>query len=119
VQPTVTLLKAASYLLAEKNFSRMRGLIEEHSRLVVQDDSGLPYAELLAHGYSVELLGDYVGTIPQFRYRYQKDLAAAYARLPAHEALPFAWSYAWKPAEEALQVARRAPALAALAPARP
>jgi hypothetical protein len=114
VQPTVTLLKAASYLLAEKNFTRMRALVEERSRLIVQDDSGVPYADLLAHGYAFELYGDYVGTIPQFHYRYQKDLAAAYARLPGHAPLPFAWSYAWKPSEEALQVARRAAGTATL-----
>lgn len=109
IEPSVTLIKAASYLLAEPNFTRMRTLIESRSGLIVQDDSGLPYAELRAHGYAVELLGNYVGTIPQFRYRYQKDLAAAYAALPARTPLPFAWSYAWKPSEEALQVARPAP----------
>ena len=107
VDPTVTLLKAASYLLYDDGFARMRSLIEEKSRLLIQDDSGLPYANLLARGFCVELYGDYLGTIPQFRYRYQKDLAEAYERQPSRSILPFAWSYAWKPGEASLQVARR------------
>jgi hypothetical protein len=109
IEPTVTLMKAASYLLFEKNFARMRGLVEERSRLIIQDDSGLPFADLRAHGFAVDLYGDYVGTIPQFRYRYQKDLAAAYASQPSHSALPFDWSYAWRPGEASMQVARRVP----------
>ena len=108
IEPTVTLMKAASYLLFEKDFSRMRALVASRSRLIVQDDSGLPYAELRAQGYAVELFGDYVGTIPQFRYRYQKDLAAAYAAQPGILRLPFDWSYAWRPGEASMQVARRA-----------
>jgi hypothetical protein len=114
IEPTVTLMKAASYLLFEKDFAHMRTLVEDRSRLIIQDDSGLPFADLHAHGFAVDLYGDYVGTIPQFRYRYQKDLAAAYANQPSHATLPFDWSYAWKPGEASLQVARRT--TAALAP---
>ncbi len=107
VHPTLTLMKAASYLLHDKTFLRMRTLIAEKSPLIIQDDSGMPYAELLADGFTVELYGSYVGTIPVFNYRYQKDLAAAYQALPTRTNLPFAWSYAWKPSEESLQVARK------------
>ena len=107
IDPTVTLMKAASYLLFEKDFARMRSLVEDRSRLIIQDDSGLPFAELRTHGFAVDLFGDYVGTIPQFRYRYQKDLAAAYAAQPSHAALPFDWSYAWRPGEASMQVARK------------
>ncbi len=107
VQPTVTLMKAASYLLHDKTFQRLRTLIAQKSPLIIQDDSGMPYAELLASGFDVELYGSYVSTIPAFNYRFQKDLAAAYRSQPTHTALPFAWSYAWKPSEESMQVARK------------
>lgn len=107
VQPAVTLMKAASYLLHDKTFGRMRALIAQKSPLIIQDDSGMPYGQLLAGGFSVELYGSYVGTIPAFRYRFQKDLAAAYNAQATHTALPFAWSYAWKPSEESMQVARK------------
>lgn len=128
VRPTVTLMKAASYLLHDKSFSRMRDLVEDKSTLLVQDDTGLPYATLLRDGFRVELYGNYIGTIPAFRYRYQKDLAAAYreredrARARGEAApsrLPFAWSYAWKRDEIALQVARRFPARVAENTGRP
>lgn len=107
IKPTATLLKAASYLLHDKTFSRMRALIARKSPLIIQDDSGMPYADLLAGGFAVELYGHYVGTIPAFSYRYQKDLASAYEARAAVEPLPFAWSYAWNRREEALQIARK------------
>lgn len=103
----VTLLKAASYLLHDDGFSVMRNLIRDRSVAIVQDDSGLPYASLTASGFEVELYGNYVGTIPVFRYRYQRDLANAYVQASEREPLPFAWSYAAKRDEEALQIARR------------
>jgi hypothetical protein len=109
IQPTVTLMKAASYLLHDDSFGRMRELVEKKTSLLVQDDTGLPYAKLLADGFTVELYGNYVDTIPVFHYRYQKDLAGAYRAQPAHTALPFAWSYARRREEAALQVARKRP----------
>jgi hypothetical protein len=110
VRPTVTLIKAASYLLHDRAFARMRGLVEDKSTLLVQDDTGLPYALMLRDGFKVELYGNYVSTIPAFRYRYQNDLAAAYKEHGSHLPLPFAWSYAWRRDEAGLQVARRTPA---------
>lgn len=105
--PTATLLKAASYLLHDTSFARMRSLVAAKSPLLIQDDSGMPYAALLADGYSVELYGNYVSTIPAFSYRFQKDLAQAYATQPVHARLAFPWSYAWKRAEASLQIARK------------
>jgi hypothetical protein len=107
VHGAVTLLKAASYLLHDSSFSTMRGLIETRSRLIVQDDSGLPFSRIKAAGFDVELYGNYVGTIPVFRYRYQRDLAGAYAQAGDREPLAFAWSYATQRSQEALQIARR------------
>jgi len=113
IQPTVTLMKAASYLLHDDSFGRMRELVERKTTLLVQDDTGLPYAKLLADGFSVELYGNYVDTIPVFHYRYQKDLAGAYRAQSAHAELPFPWSYARRREEAALQVARKRIATAA------
>jgi hypothetical protein len=107
VNDTITVMKAASYLCHDNTFSTMRDLIESRSVVIVQDDSGLPYKSLKASGFDVELYGNYVGVIPVFSYRLQRDLASAYAQAKQKQALPFSWSYAERPSEEALQIARR------------
>jgi hypothetical protein len=107
IEPTVTLMKAASYLLHDASFRRMRELVEQKTSVLVQDDTGLPYSALLADGFNVELYGNYVDTIPVFHFRYQKDLASAYRAQASHAVLPFAWSYARRREEAALLVARK------------
>jgi hypothetical protein len=106
VKPTATLIKSASYLLHDETFSTMRDLVEK-SPVVVQDDTGLPYHRLLGRGYKVELYGDYTGVLPVFKYRYQPELARAYAALQPKEALQFPWSYMYRIGGVGLQIARK------------
>ena len=106
VTPTATLIKSASYLLHDDIFSTMRGLVEK-SPVLVQDDTGLPYRRLLGSGYKVELYGDYTGVLPVFKYRYQPELARAYAAVQSKEVLQFPWSYMYRIGGVGLQIARK------------
>jgi hypothetical protein len=113
VKPTATLIKSASYLLHDGTFSMMRDLVEK-SPVVVQDDTGLPYQRMLGHGYKVELYGNYTGVLPVFKYRFQPELAHAYAAQQSKEALQFPWSYMYKIGGVGLQIARKSEAANAL-----
>jgi hypothetical protein len=78
--PFTTSLKAASYLMFKPKYFAIRRFILDHSRRVVQDDSGIPLAAFEERGWEVELLGSYDRPIPLFASRYQDELAAAYRR---------------------------------------
>src|SRR5262249_50765686 len=72
-QPTV-LLKSASYLLHGGNFRKVRGVVRERARLIVQDDTGMPYRILRDDGFRISLYGQYERPVKLFENRYQKDL---------------------------------------------
>jgi hypothetical protein len=68
-----TYLKSASYLLQYPEFSAMKNYILQNSTSILQDDSGIKYADLKT-GFNTQLYGKYSRTIKQFTDRYQKDL---------------------------------------------
>lgn len=92
--PGASLLKSASYLLHEDNFSKTRNWLLSNSSLIVQDDSGIPYRDFDQKRWNVKLYGVYDGPIPMFQKSYQPDLAAAYGKGQAP--LGFAFGYAWQ-----------------------
>jgi hypothetical protein len=112
--PTTTFIKSASYLLHGNKFDQMRGALLEISDVVVQDDSGLPYAMLDKHRWRVRLHGRYGRPIPPFGGAFQPGLDRAYhAQQPAP--LPFTFGYQYhdfRDARSNLIVARRAMVLA-------
>ena len=90
--PTVTLIKSASYLLHNREFSRIRDALLDATAFLVQDDTGLPYSLLVKQGWQAKLYGHYQLPIPPFEWAYQTTLAAAYAeRKPGP--LPFLFGY--------------------------
>lgn len=90
--PTTTLIKSASYLLHNREFSRIRDVLLEATAFLVQDDTGLPYSLLLKQGWQARLYGHYQFPIPPFEWAYQTSLAAAYTeRRP--KSLPFLFGY--------------------------
>jgi len=99
------LIKSASYLLHEANFSTVRRLIMEKCTTIVQDPSSLPYGFLLQHGRDVELHGNYAGTLPVFVKYEQDDLIDAY-RQRSRKALNFGFSYLKRPEIASLMVAK-------------
>ncbi len=74
-----SLLKSASYLPPENQFSTIRNFLLDQSDLIVQDDSGIPYHDFNPAQWQVRLYGNYLAPIDIFKQFYQPDLADAYA----------------------------------------
>ena len=55
--PGVTLLKAASYLMHSDNFSQVRGYLLAHSKVILEDDSGIPYRFFSNNKWNVRFVG--------------------------------------------------------------
>ncbi|MGC4116204.1 MAG: hypothetical protein QM765_16830 [Myxococcales bacterium] len=91
--PANTFLKAASFLLHRpKQFGLTATFLVEHSKSILQDDSGLPF-ELLAKGpFELTLFGKYLRPRPPFTNRGQPDMTEAFKKGPVEE-LPFLTGY--------------------------
>jgi hypothetical protein len=102
----VTYLKAASYLLYDDYFSRIRDAILANSIAVVEDDSGVPYRYFEPAKWEVTPYGNYTGPINLFKDKNQPDLAAFYAKnIPSP--LPFGTGYKFVPNQSSILVARK------------
>lgn len=89
--PTTTFIKSASYLLHSGKFRAMGNVLLEVTGLLVQDDSGLPYAAL-AKGWELQFHGRYDVPIPPFQGAFQVALDRAWKeQKPAP--LPFTFGY--------------------------
>ena len=102
----VSLLKAASYLMHEPGFSRIRQFLLERSDTLVQDDSGIPFRYFEPRTWDLQLCGPYSGPIEIFQKYWQEDLSTAHARHAAPP-LPFGFGYQWTPNKSNLLVATR------------
>jgi hypothetical protein len=102
----VSLLKAASYLMHESGFSRVRGFLLGQSDLIVQDDSGIPLRFFEQLNWQMQYCGQYSRPIDVFRQYWQPDVAEAYTRNPALP-LPFGFGYRWQPNRSDLMIATR------------
>jgi hypothetical protein len=106
-QPTV-LLKSASYLLHGGNFRKVRSVVLERARLIVQDDTGMPYHLLRDDGFRISLYGQYERPVKLFENRYQKDLDDAFTSAGNSDPVPFPFGYNWrKEGRSGVIVARR------------
>jgi hypothetical protein len=92
--PGLSLLKAASFLMHGEGFNGVRSFLLEHSRVIVQDDSGIPL-RAFPKGWDVHCYGRYVPHNETFAKYHQPDLAAVYQRNPSSE-LGFAFGYHWQ-----------------------
>jgi hypothetical protein len=100
-----TLLKAASYLPGQTDFSALRTTVLERSRLVIEDDSGIPIRHFAARDWRLQLFGTY-RVIRRFAHKHQPDLETA-MRARSSGPLPFAYGYGFSPESSHLIVARR------------
>jgi len=100
----VTLLKAASYLMHSDNFSKVRGYLLAHSKVIVEDDSGIPYRFFSKDKWDVRFYGRYIGPINRFLKNGQLDLAKD-NKNAAPSPLPFSFGYQWQPSRSSLIVA--------------
>jgi hypothetical protein len=98
-------LKAASYLLHEPYFSRIRSFLLNYAISVLQDDSGIPFRFFRDGRWQLWLFGTYSGTLDIFAKYYQSDLQSAFATSRAAAPLPFGTGYKWRLGESNLMLA--------------
>ena len=99
-------LKSSSYLMFENGFATIRNFILEHSKIIVQDDSGIPIANLDPSKWNVRLFGVYLGPIELFKQHYQPRLRELFAQSNPPP-LEFGFGYQWNYKEANLIVAER------------
>lgn len=103
--PGVSLLKAASYLMHTEGFSGVRNFLLNNSRVIIQDDSGIPL-KAFPKTWKVDLYGRYVPHEEFLKYQ-QPDLAALYNQEPPPPELGFAFGYHWQKARGLLMLGTR------------
>lgn len=114
--PGIVYLKAASYLLHEEYFSRIRKFLLSHGQAVLQDDSGIPFRFFEKGPWRYWLFGTYSETLDIFKKYRQPDLDRAFSRPGAAAELPFGTGYKWREGESNLLLALRIPARSAQPP---
>jgi len=107
--PYATFLKSASYLLHGSDFTIIRNLLLHDSRLVLEDDSGIPLRYLKAPEWKVNFYGKYVKPIKDFNYGYQQDMAQVYADPKVVKPLTFSFGYHWSDGSASVLLAVRNP----------
>jgi hypothetical protein len=105
--PFTTMLKSASYLLHDNQFSRVRSAVLTGSRAVLQDDTGVPFRFFDKSDWSVRLFGRYSPPVKDFNYGGQPDLEDAYRDTAAVHDLPFAFGYHWRQGTSSVMLAIR------------
>ncbi len=102
----LSLLKAASYLMHGEGFSGVRNFLLANSKVIVQDDSGIPL-RAFPKGWKVSCYGRYVPHKEMFDKYFQPDLNALYQKDPPPEPLGFAFGYHWQIERGILMLATR------------
>ncbi|MCP4136353.1 MAG: hypothetical protein GY754_35610 [bacterium] len=90
-----TILKSASYLLHGRNFSKIRSTILKRSRLVLQDDSGMPLKAFPEKTWKLSYHGKYHKPLPVFKNYYQKDLQIKTNKFSSGP-IPFIYGYGFR-----------------------
>ena len=106
-KPATVLLKSASYLLHDNQFTKTRTMLLDAADVVVQDDTGIPYRFISQNPWQVKLYGRYNRPIRPMTYGYQKDLETAYNSRSEQTPLPFPFGYHWRGQQSGLIVAHR------------
>jgi hypothetical protein len=102
--PGLSLLKAASFLMHGDGFSGVRNFLLQNSRVIIQDDSGIPL-RMFPRGWKVNCYGPYVPHKDEFQKYYQPDLAALVSQ--TETPLGFAFGYHWQKEDGLLMLATR------------
>lgn len=93
--PANALLKAASFILWDKNFTQSRDFLLANSQAVLQDDSGMPFRAFKPHEWSFHFYGQYSTPAKVFQSYTQRDLQKSWAEKGA-KPLPFRIGYTHK-----------------------
>ena len=100
----LTLLKAASYLMHTNNFTQVRDFLLTHSKVILQDDSGIPHRFFSKEKWIVRHCGRFVGPVNAFKEYPQPDLAQENAASKPPP-LDFSFGYQWQPNRSSLIIA--------------
>ena len=106
-KPASALVKSASYLLHDNQFSKTRDMILASADILVQDDTGVPYRYIKQANWNTKLFGKYHKPIPPMQWGYQGDLDKAFRDVKEGQPLPFPFGYHWKGQESGLILAMR------------
>jgi hypothetical protein len=99
-------LKASSYLMFEQGFNRVRDFILDHSKVIVQDDAGIPITYFSPDKWNVRVFGAYIGPIEIFKQHFQPKLKEMFDQ-SAPPPIDFNFGYRWNYKESHVIVATR------------
>jgi hypothetical protein len=101
------LVKSASYLMGNTDFSGIRNYILNGAELIVQCDSGITYKYIDKKIWDIELWGKY-RVLDMFKDRNQKDLAADMKKYSKGQ-LEFSYGYGFWPIKSHVMIIKRKP----------
>lgn len=104
----ITMFKSAEYLMHFKLGEEFRSFVLQRSRLVIQDDSGIPYDKFTPE-WTIKCFGDYVHPYPLVQYtpQVQPGLAAAFAKERYPLPFPFGYGFYQGKGKSNLVIARK------------
>ena len=94
--PQAAIIKSASYLMSDKNFSSIREQVLAKSPMIIQDDSGIDYHYFKKTEWDISYFGKYHKPIPLFSHQYQKSLendVAKYSKGPINFVYGYGYGY--------------------------
>ncbi|HEY2801498.1 MAG TPA: hypothetical protein VGI85_12940 [Chthoniobacterales bacterium] len=100
-----SLLKSASYLMFGPGFATARKFLLTHSKVIVQDDSGIPIAAFDPAQWNLRLFGAYEGPIDIFKQHFQPELQGLY-QASHPPSIAFGIGYRWQRDQSTLVVAQ-------------
>ena len=103
--PGLSLVKAATYLMHRNWFSTVRNFLLTNSKIILQDDSGIPVRFFDEKNWDLRFFGSYARPIPMFNRFWQADLAKMYAKSAPAPPLGFGFGYRWRREHSGLMVA--------------
>jgi hypothetical protein len=89
------LVKSASYLLHNGNFSNVRNFLLARSNIIVQDDTGVPARYFKPEDWDLKPFGAYLGPIEIFKGMYQPHLQQIFQKGKPPK-LDFGIGYRWR-----------------------
>lgn len=90
--PYNSFFKAASFILHDRHFSKVRSAVLENSQSILQDDSGVAFQHLKPDAWSLTFFGEYTPQTGPFKEHWQTDLKTAWDAAPKRP-LPFRTGY--------------------------
>jgi hypothetical protein len=106
--PANSFLKAASFIMHDRHFSKSRGHLLQHCDSVLEDDSGIPFKFLSTADWQLTYFGTYTPPRGVFTPNLQPDMQKAW-KLAVSQPLPFATGYKHSGTSSHLLLARKVP----------